>query len=84
MRRNNDSFYRSERVLVDLQIDRDHQSFDRFGATVTVERGQRALAIKRVPPPVLTNLQRKNIQFDELIAFNAFVKQQMKSNATRK
>jgi hypothetical protein len=58
--------------------------FDCFGATVTVEHGQRTLAIKRVPPPVLTDLQRKKIQFDELIAFNAFVKQQMKSNATRK
>ena len=57
---------------------------DRFRATVTMEHEKRALAIKQVPPPVLTNLQREKNQFDELIAFNAFVKQQMKSNATRK
>ena len=39
------------------------------------------LAIKRIPPLVLTNLKGEKNQFNELIACNAVIKQQMKSNA---
>jgi hypothetical protein len=38
-----------------------------------MESEQNALAVNRVPPAVLTGLQRKKIQADELIGFNAVV-----------
>ena len=74
-RRNEDWFYRSERAIEDVQINLDHH-FNPIRAIITMEREQRALAIKRVPPPVLTNLQRKKKQVDELITFNAVVNKQ--------
>ena len=46
---------------------------DPFRAIVTMESDKRALIIKRAPPPVLTDLQRKKIQVDELIVLNAVV-----------
>ena len=46
---------------------------DPFRAIITMESDKRALIIKRVPPPVLTDLQRKKIQVDELIVLNAVV-----------
>ena len=59
-------------AIEDVQIDLDHH-FDPFRTIFTMEREQHALAINRVPPPVLTDLQRKKIQVDELIVFNAVV-----------
>ena len=49
---------------------------DPFRAIVTMEGDKRALIIKRVPPPVLTDLQRKKNQVDKLIVFNAVVNKQ--------
>ena len=46
---------------------------DPFRAIITMESDERALIIKRVPPLVLNDLQRKKIQVDELIVFNAVV-----------
>ena len=46
---------------------------DPFRAIITMESDKRALIIKRVPPPVLTDLQRKKNQVDELIVLNAVV-----------
>ena len=47
--------------------------FDPFRAIITMESEKHALIIKRVPPPVLTDLQRKKNQVDELIVLNAVV-----------
>ena len=46
---------------------------DPFRAVITMEGDKRAPIIKRVPPPVLTDLQRKKNQVDELIVLNAVV-----------
>ena len=46
---------------------------DPFRAIITMEGDKRALIIKRFPPPVLTDLQRKKIQVNELIVLNAVV-----------
>jgi len=46
---------------------------DPFRAIITMEGDKRAPIIKRVPPPVLTDLQRKKKQVDELIVLNAVV-----------